>query len=126
MKNIGYFFVLIFIIIGFSKCYYNNEETLYADLTNSCDTANITFKAKVVPILKEHCYKCHSNAVATDNGAGIRLEDYGDVKNNLNRVYGAITHQDNFSAMPKDMTAKIDTCQIKIIRIWMEAGGLDN
>jgi len=126
MKNTGCFFVLILIIIGFSKCYYNNEETLYADLTNSCDTTNITFKAKVVPVLKEHCYKCHSNAVAADNGAGIRLEDYVDVKLRLNRVYGAITHQDNFLPMPKDMTTKIDTCQIKIIRIWMEAGGLDN
>ncbi|HET7732736.1 MAG TPA: hypothetical protein VFK73_02770 [Paludibacter sp.] len=126
MKNIGYFFVLVLIIIGFSKCYYHNEETLYADLTNSCDTTNITFKAKVVPILKEHCYKCHSNAVADDIGDRIRLEDYPDVKNNLNRMYGAITHQDNFRPMPKNMTAKIDTCQIKIIRIWMEADGLDN
>lgn len=126
MNKIVYSFVLILVVIGFSKCYYNNEETLYPDMTNSCDTTNVTFKAKIVPILKEHCYKCHSNAVAVDNGAGIRLENYADVKLHLSRVYGAITHQDGFVSMPKDMTAKIDTCHIKKIRIWMEAGGLDN
>lgn len=125
MKNIGYFFVLVLIIIGFSKCYYHNEETLYPDVIVTCDTTNITFHAKVVPILKEHCYKCHSNAVAADNGAGVRLENYDDVKFHLDHLYGAITHQDKFPPMPKDMTDKIDTCQIKIIRIWKEAGGLE-
>ena len=126
MKIIAYIFVLIFIVIGLSQCYYHNEETLYSDSTNSCDTTNITFRAKVVPILVEHCYKCHSNAVAIDNGAGVRLEDYKDVRFHLDHVYKAITHQAGFPFMPKDMTAKIDTCQINTIRIWMLAGGLDN
>lgn len=126
MKKIIYLVLLIITVIGFSKCYYNNEQTLYPDLSNSCDTTNITFSGKVAPILKANCLSCHGNAVAINNGGGFSLENYSDVKLHLDHLYGAITHQTGFPPMPKDRTAKIDTCQIKIIRLWKEAGAPNN
>ena len=117
---------MVFIILGFTKCYYNKEEVLYPNLANSCDTTNITFKAKVAPIFQANCLRCHGNAVATSNGGGVRLEDYGDVKSHLDRAYGSMSHQLGYLPMPKDMSSTIDHCQIKIVRIWKDAGGLDN
>jgi hypothetical protein len=123
MKKTIYLLLLIIAVISFTKCYNNNEQTLYPDSSNSCDTTNITFSGKVAPILRANCMSCHSNAaVAAGDGGGIKLEDHSDVKLHLDRVYGAITHQTGFLFMPKDRTEKIDTCQIKIIRIWKEAG----
>jgi len=127
MKKTIYLLILIIAVIAFSKCYYNNAEKLYPDLSNSCDTTNITYSGKVAPIFRANCLNCHSNAeVAGGNGGGIKLEDYPDVKLNLESAYGAITHQTGYKPMPKDMTEKIDTCQIKIIRVWKEAKAPNN
>ena len=119
-----FFLVLGLIILGFSTCYYNNEEILYS--INGCDTTNITFHAKVAPIFEANCLRCHGNAVALSNGGGIRLQDYADVKAHLDRAYGDMSHQPNYIPMPLDMSAMIDECSIKKVRIWKEAGGLDN
>lgn len=120
------FFVLVFVILVFCTCYYNKEDVLYANNTDTCDTTNITFKGRVVSILETNCLRCHGNAVANSNGSGIRLEDYADVKARMDRVYGAITHQSGYFPMPKGMTSQIDSCQIKAFRIWKDAGGLNN
>lgn len=126
MRKIIYFFILVFVIPGFTACYYHNEEMLYTNVTNSCDTTNITFKAKVAPIFKANCLSCHGNSVASFFGGGVRLEDYVDVKAHLDRAYGAMSHLPGYSSMPKGMSNKIDECQIKIVGIWKDAGGLNN
>jgi len=120
------FFMVAFVILGLCTCNYNKEEILYPNLTNSCDTTNITFKGKVVSILEANCLRCHGNAMANSNGGGIRLEDYADVKARMDRIYGSMAHQTGYIPMPKGMSSKIDTCQIKTFRIWMDAGGLNN
>ena len=119
-----FFLALGLMFIGFSTCYYHNEETLYA--VNACDTTNITFSATIAPIFETNCLRCHGNAVASSFGSGIRLQDYADVKTHLNRAYGAMSHQDGFAPMPKDMSTLIDECSIRKVRIWKEAGGIDN
>ena len=93
MKKTINFLLLVFIGISLSTCTYNNEQTLYPVLSNSCDTTNITFSGKVAPIFKANCLSCHGNAaVAAGNGGGVKLEDYSDVKANLNRAYGSMAH----------------------------------
>lgn len=124
MRKVIFLAVLVFAIIGLSTCYYNNEETLYS--TNSCDTTNITFSAKIAPIFTANCLRCHGNAVASSNGGGIRLQDYTDVKAHLDRAYGAMSHQEGFFPMPLDMSTKIDECQIAKVRIWKNAGSPNN
>jgi hypothetical protein len=127
MKKTINFLLLVFIGISLSTCTYNNEQTLYPVLSNSCDTTNITFSGKVAPIFKANCLSCHGNAaVAAGNGGGVKLEDYSDVKANLNRAYGSMAHLPGYVPMPKNMSGTIDTCQIKIVRIWKAAGAPDN
>jgi len=124
MRKMLFFLVLGLIILGFSTCYYNNEETLYS--INGCDTTNSTFQATIAPIFETNCLRCHGNAIALSNGGGIRLQDYADVKTHLDRAYGAMSHQEGYLPMPKDMSVLIDECSIRKVRIWKDAGGLDN
>ena len=126
MRKTSFFILLGLIALVFSTCYYHNEEMLYSNDGNSCDTTNITFSAKVAPIFKTNCLRCHGNAVALSNGGGIRLEDYADVKAHLDRAYGDMSHQDGYIPMPRDMSATINECSIRKVRIWKDAGGLDN
>lgn len=118
--------MLLLITSFFSRCAYNNEETLYAEKTGSCDTTNITYSARVAPVFRANCLGCHGNSVAASSGAGIRLENYNDVKANIERAYGAMSHQPGFVPMPKGMSSKIDACQIEAVRIWKEAGAPNN
>ena len=127
MKKTIYFLLLVFIGINLSTCTYNNEQTLYPVLSNTCDTTNITFSGKVAPIFRANCLSCHGNAaVAAGNGGGIRLENYSDLKAILNRAYGSMAHLPGYVPMPKNMSGTIDTCQIKIVGIWKAAGAPDN
>lgn len=126
MRKKIYLFLFLLILFGFNSCYYHNEETLYSNATNTCDTTNITFKATVAPIFRENCLSCHGNAVASSNGGGVRLEDYVDVKEHLDHAYGSMSHLPGYLPMPKGMSNTIDECQIKKVRIWKDAGGLNN
>jgi len=126
MKILIYFGLLVVVGIGLTTCTYNNEEVLYGGSTNSCDTTNITFTAKVAPIFINNCVRCHGNIVAAQSGGGIKLENYEDIKANINRAYGAMNHDPLIQPMPRDMSAKIDACDIKKVRIWKDAGALKN
>ena len=108
-----------------SGCYYDNEEALYPTLSSGCDTTNVTFAGSIVPILSANCYSCHSNANAAQFGENIRLESYADVKQNLDRLYGAVTWQPGYSQMPKN-SAQLSDCAIRTIDIWIQQGAPDN
>jgi len=126
MKSFISIFVILFFILSFNECTYNKEDVLYSTKTNTCDTTNITFQAKVAPIFAQNCLICHGNAVSPPDGGGIRLQDYQDVKANIDRVYGAMSHKAGFIPMPLGSTSTIDPCQIKIVRIWKDAGAPNN
>lgn len=121
MKKLFIWLSLVISIIAgvFHSCYYDKEEQLYPSLA-ACDTTNITYSQKIVPILNANCLSCHGNSVYQSNGGGIRLQDYPDVKANVNQVYDAVIN----GRMPKG--AKLDDCSITAIRIWKNAGALNN
>jgi len=48
----------------FGSCYYDNEENLYPELQQDCDTSNINFAGGIQPMLAANCFSCHSNANA--------------------------------------------------------------
>jgi hypothetical protein len=109
------------------SCYYDNEEFLYPKLSSSCDTANVTFSSSVKPVLQQYCFTCHSNGNAASFGGNIKLEDYTDVKISADngKLYGSVAHLPGYSQMPKG-GAKIDDCNISIIKTWIDSGSPDN
>ena len=106
-------------------CYYDNEEYLYPEMNNDCDTTNVTFSGTISVMLDNYCLACHSNANAANFGNNIRLEDYADVKANSQDVLGSIKHESGFSPMPKG-GAQLNDCLVTQFEIWINNGTPNN
>ena len=124
MKSFFYSILFLFVIASFTTCYYYKEDIRYSN--NACDTTNITFTGKVAPVFANNCLVCHGNSVAPPDGGGLRLQDYADVKANITKAFGSMSHLPGFIPMPLGQSETIDPCSIKIVRIWIDAGMPDN
>lgn len=113
-------FLILFFPAALYNCSYENEEEAYADII--CDTTDVSYAFDIKPILQASCYQCHSNAIGLGN---IRLENYEDVKAQIDAISGAINHSPGYSPMPKG-GGKLDDCSIEKIEIWMKNGALNN
>jgi len=119
------FATFVTILLTAGSCYYDNEEALYPYSNLSCDTLNVTFSGKIVPLLANNCLSCHSNAVAVSSGNGIRLENYADVQFMATAISGAINRTGIYSPMPKN-SAKLRACLITQFDLWVQKGSPDN
>ncbi|NJK96940.1 MAG: hypothetical protein HC905_20285 [Bacteroidales bacterium] len=132
MKSLLFrFLTLSFIIVSslLTSCYYDSEEYLYGKpgSENCPDTTLTTFAGGVKPILENYCLSCHSNAASASMGGGIKLQDYDDVKIKASNgsLLGSITHTSGYSPMPKGR-AKLEDCNITVIKKWIDAGAQNN
>jgi hypothetical protein len=126
MKRLFQLFVTFVTILSFAvSCYYDNEEALYPSLASSCDTINVTFRGKIVPLLANNCLSCHSNASAASAGNNIRLENYTDVKSRTTAIAGSLKYSGTYSPMPKN-GGKLNSCLISQFDIWVRDGAADN
>jgi hypothetical protein len=121
---------LIFILIVSASlygCYYDSEEYLFPDTGSNCDTTNVTYSGSVAAILDNNCLVCHNNASAAALGGNVRIEDYADVKiiAENGKLLGTINHSSGFVTMPQGAD-KLDACTISVVRIWIEAGAMNN
>jgi len=125
MKSFICLSIFIFVLISFSGCLYNTENKLYTEQT--CDTTHITYNGKIDSVFAANtCFTCHATSVAPPDGGGLRLDIYSVVKDNINRVYGAVSHQSGFKPMPLGQSETIDPCALKIIQIWRDSGMPEN
>ncbi len=122
MKITKFLIFLFFILVGLQSCYYDVEERLYPN-NNTCDSAIVTLSGQVKPILQGTCYTCHSTANMAQGGNND-LEIYTSLKARVDngRLINAINHTGGITPMPKDRTAKMDACHIKIIEKWVRLG----
>ena len=107
------------------SCEYENKEVLYANLEPEiCVDTMAMYTLDVVPILVEHCNRCHRN----DRQDGdVNLEGYVNVKPYVDdgSLYGSVNHEAGFELMPTS-GVKIPFCEIEKLRLWIEAGALNN
>jgi len=95
---------------------------------------NVSYTKQVKVTLENNCYSCHSTAV-TSTGGGLDLENFNSLKNYLNYQY----HQDSIYGskfyhiidqtglvpyMPP--TGKLSFCELREIKIWINAGAPAN
>ena len=99
-------------------------KNLSCDETGECDITNVTYSATVAPILQTYCTGCHSGS--TPSG-GISLATHAGVATvaGNGKLYGAISHQSGFVAMPQGGN-KLPNCQIDQIKIWIDSGAANN
>jgi hypothetical protein len=124
-RRLLYFITIVTIIIAVSSCFYDNEEALYPSLNATCDTTNVTYSGKVVPILANNCLSCHSNATAASAGGNIALENFADVSSQAASISAAINHTGPLSPMPKN-GSKLKACLISTFDIWVRNGKPNN
>jgi hypothetical protein len=119
--------IIIISVALFSSCYYDKEELLYGGANNGpCTdtTGAISYVQKVVPILQQYCYSCHTGSFPS--GSQIMGTYSADKAMGQNgKLYGTINHSAGFSPMPKGM-AKLNNCQIAVIKKWIDTGLLNN
>jgi hypothetical protein len=113
------------IAAGVGSCYYDSEESLYPSISSTCDTTNVTYSGKVVPIMANNCLSCHSNTSAPSAGGNIALENFADVSAQAASISTAINQTGTLSPMPKN-GSKLKACLISTFDIWVRNGKPDN
>jgi mono/diheme cytochrome c family protein len=125
-------FPLFAIAIAFStiivSCSKDNEQDLGDNNPppggNTCDTANMTYTANVLPIISGSCYGCHANGNAS---GGVSLGSYASLKTQVDNgnLLHVINHDAGYPAMPLG-GSKLSDCNINKIRAWINRGALNN
>lgn len=127
MKTVFASFFLISVIFSVPSCYYDKEELLYPLGNNApcTDTAGtISYSQKIVPILQQYCYSCHTGNFPSGNVVmGTYQTDKAIAQNG--KLYGSINHSSGYSAMPKGMP-KLNDCRVATIKKWIDNGVLNN
>jgi hypothetical protein len=110
-----------------SSCYYDKEDLLYGNTNNGpCtdSTGTVSYSQKVVPMLRQYCYSCHSGSFPSGNQLmGTYASDKAMAQNG--KLYGTINHSPNYKPMPEGM-AKMSNCQIATIKKWIDGGVPNN
>lgn len=92
---------------------------------STCNTTNMKFSTDIMPIIQTNCYGgCHNGSSPL---SGFSFETYAGVKAKVDegRLYGAISHQAGFVAMPQN-GGKLPDCEIAKIKSWIDAGAPNN
>lgn len=117
--------VLLLISFLSQNCYYDNEEDLYQNVNQEeCTATEATFQADIVPMMLAYCNQCHRNDRQDGN---VNLEGYNNIKTYADNgeLYGTTNHDPGYKVMPTS-GIKIPFCEIEKLRLWIEAGSLDN
>lgn len=79
--------------------------------------------ASVNSIIQTNCVGCHKTGFAS---AGVNLDNYTDIKKygTSGSLYGSITGATGYKKMPTD--GQLTTCDITIIKKWMDLGMPNN
>jgi mono/diheme cytochrome c family protein len=123
--------ILAALILGLimiaSSCYYDKEGLLYsATVSGPCtdSTGVVSYSQKVVPLLQQQCYSCHTGGSPS---GGIAMGTYTTDKaiGQNGKLYGSINYSAGYSPMPKG-AAKMSNCQVATIKKWVDAGMPNN
>ena len=110
------------ILVTSSSCYYDKAEILYPPST--CDTATVTYRGSIMPILGANCNTCHGGTLPA---YGIDLTMYSVVKTQVDNgnLWGVVSHAAGYPPMPKN-SDKLNDCNLNKIKLWILAGAPNN
>lgn len=123
MKKIIAFLLATAFILSFNACYYDKEDLLYG--VSTCDTVSVvSYSQRIVPVLQQQCYSCHSGSSAS---GGIQMGTHATDKAiaDNGKLLGSINHASGYSPMPQG-APKMSSCDIAIIKKWIDAGAPSN
>jgi hypothetical protein len=93
--------------------------------TTPCDTTlEVSYSAAIIPLLNDHCLRCHTGDTAF---GGVRLDSYAGTKKVVDsgEFYGAVSWQGGYEAMPQGED-KLPDCVLQNIKTWIDLGAPNN
>lgn len=90
----------------------------------ACDLGEMSYNQHIKPILANRCVGCHG-AVAPSGGITLHTYEGVRIVAMNNRLVGSIDHQLGYRPMPEG-GAKLDTCMIRQVKLWIEQGSKNN
>lgn len=122
MKKIFGITVAALVFALLQSCTYDKQ--ILVPLASCPDTVNVSFAAKVRPLLQARCSSCHGNGASEGN---ISLDSYDQVKQVAisGRLLGSISHSQGFAPMPQGAD-KLDDCNITAVSTWIREGTQNN
>lgn len=124
MKKLTPFFIVIFLILSmYSSCYYDNEQYLYPNNTQPCDTSDVTYSQSIAPITSANCNICHNKTVLSGNVVTDNYLDLSIVALN-GKLLRAVEWTGPYQ-MPKGGN-KLPSCDLSKIRVWVLSGAPNN
>ena len=93
--------------------------------SGSCTTTTVSYAKDVSKIITTNCVGCHGGGTISKN---IDLSSYNGVKSaaSSGKLYNSIAQNGSASPMPKAPAQKLSACDISAIKIWVDAGSLNN
>ncbi len=110
--------VIVILVLNFSACYYDKEQTLYPNKF-VVDTSSVSYAAKVKPIIEGKCATsgCH-DATAAGN---VKLTTYTEVFAKKDRIkVRSIVEKTMPTAGPLSST------EISTLQRWLDQGAQNN
>ena len=128
MKVVPVIITAVLIAITISSCYNDKKELLYgtgADNSTCTEAAGtVSYTKNIQPLLQQSCYSCH-NAASASGGITMGSFDTDKAIAENGKLYGSVNHSAGFSPMPKG-APKLSSCQLSIIKKWIDAGIANN
>lgn len=90
-------------------------------ICNNCDTINVKYGSHISPFIQKNCLGCHSGSAVT------QLTNYAQVSSltGNGKLYCVITQSAGCRPMPEGGN-KLSDCKIRMVKIWIDAGALNN
>lgn len=113
--------VLVSLCLLLSSCYYDTKEELYQFIQPvECDVTTAAYAADIIPIMEQHCYRCHRDERQDGN---VNLQGYNNIKIYVDdgSLFGTTNHEAGYPVMPTN-GIKIPACQIEVLRLWIDQG----
>lgn len=93
--------------------------------TGPCEiNTPVSFKNDIIPIIDNYCYGCHNTA---DPQGGYSYSTHSETLKSVDdgTLLGSIRFESGYEAMPENSN-KMPSCNIDLIRVWIEEGAMDN
>ena len=127
-------FIAIITVLMIASCT-RDKATLPVLPGASCDSLHVSYQYCVKPVLKYHCYACHSDSASQGGSIAFDIENFASLKSYLSyyyhndSIYGSklmreINHQSGVLVMPPSY--RMPDSSIVLIEYWISSGAPEN
>ncbi len=118
---------VLLIAQSYAKTSVADTVTIYLhEAVADCEVATVSYSKDIYPIMQNQCLACHSSDQFAERGGGVNLDSFAYVasyaKNGM--LLASMNYVGRYK-MPR-RAAKVDSCSIKKVRLWIEKGALND